>query len=1055
MKSIKFFTIISTIAIGIFVAMQISVFAQTDASVTPSTPPYDGPNYDHSLWVISYNKAIIPVSLTSYHCSTAALVAEYATWADYTKIDWHTGVTGKYTGFIPVSSVILDQNAPKTTINITLPSLSPSTSYIFRVGAKCISSSPMGTLAYTTSANQFSTPAAPSSPIQSGDVTPPNAPDNLQVKDVTSTHMALSWNTPTDDVGVTRYELKYKTGGGVFVEGDWVLAPALPAPGAPPPGTMGVATFGYNELTPSTTYILGLKAYDAAGNSSPLAVSPSFTTLDPSPPSIPLPPTGLAASFSTVPNGPEIQLNVNDNALNETEYRLYWRLSGTTWSSIFQPTGTSTWSFPANIGNIQIAAPTIAGTYEYQIQACNSLGCSSYSNIASVQVPVTVVPIAPTNLRLDPTPSANAIFLKWNDNSSEEDVFNIDRKFVSDANYAGTLHWAQLSANTTSFSDTNVVPGQHYDYRVHACNSVGCSSYASFSDAVVTPVAHGSTTLANSSRCTGLNFTLKDNKTTYDVGDIVNYSYSCIPAGTNAASVTIQVVKPDGTPITYVTGSNVGAVLQQMGFSTSNLVAGSYVLKACLNSTSCETGSVYPISFTIIGTATIILPVLPPFSSAPTQSSPSNQPITQPSIGNTLPTGTPSSTPLAPATDLSASPAASVQQTPDVVPRPLISTPPLSALEECFRNVLGEVRYKQVHTNAAKPTNEELEKTKPCFKLTIITQIPSDQTSVGQSSTQKSIFTVPGLNNTTKSVVAQPQFADTCETRQLPDIKSGLHQLRKKLHSINVETLRLRKANVFIPTEFDLLYEDARNLIKQVDGAKTCENAYLSGIELPDVINQLAASLIKIEKLRFARKALNSLDVTTKSFVNLTVASLNRLGKQKFDVIELKDRLNSQKAEIASCRADAESLLKDNEPELFEGTIRSCFDILDSISSLKDLVNALIDARRFLNNKVTSLINSSIQLVKKFDKEKENTGDLKDSMNALKKRRDEVFKNLNNLKLNNEKLLDEVNSVIILASDLVDTMNELQGVSSFDQLVEKPPVIAAPKFSKALTSFFK
>lgn len=306
---------------------------------------------------------------------------------------------------------------------------------------------------------------------------------------------------------------------------------------------------------------------------------------------IPAVPTEFTAIYSTIPNGPEIQMRVTDNANNETEYRLYWHASGTAWPTNFQTTGTSTWSFPANTGGMQIAAPAMSGTYEYQVQACNSTGCSS-SSIVFVNVPNTTVPNALSDLRLDPSPSLSTIFLKWNDNASNEDRIYVDRKFISDTNYAGSLHWAELSSNATSFSDTNVVPGQHYDYRVQACNNLGCSAYASLSNVITSSV------------CTSLAFNLMDNKTTYNVGDNVNYAYSCVPAGTRSTSITIQVLKPDGTATTYNSSTNGGAVLQQMGFSTSNLANGLHILRACLNDTSCGAGSIYSIPFTIVGAVT-------------------------------------------------------------------------------------------------------------------------------------------------------------------------------------------------------------------------------------------------------------------------------------------------------------------------------------------------------------------------------------------------------------------------------------------------------------------
>lgn len=220
--------------------------------------------------------------------------------------------------------------------------------------------------------------------------------------------------------------------------------------------------------------------------------------------SLPAAPSGLTATYSTENMGQrEVRLTVTDNASNETYNQLYWRLSGTAWPSTAPKdtysTAASTWTQPVNVGGIQIFAPTTAGTYEYQLWACNTAGCSS-SNIASV-----------------------------------------------------------------------VVPG---------------------------------TTPATSSGCTSLDFKLTDNKTSYTGSDFVNYSYICIPAGTSATSVTIQLQKPDGTSTTYNSGSNIGSVLQQMGFSTSNLTAGSYILKACLNSATCAAGSVYSAPFTLTGGTT-------------------------------------------------------------------------------------------------------------------------------------------------------------------------------------------------------------------------------------------------------------------------------------------------------------------------------------------------------------------------------------------------------------------------------------------------------------------
>ncbi len=102
--------------------------------------------------------------------------------------------------------------------------------------------------------------------------------------------------------------------------------------------------------------------------------------------------------------------------------------------------------------------------------------------------------------------------------------------------------------------------------------------------------------------CSSLTLTLSGNKTSYTGSEMVNYTYTCSPAGTRAQSVTVQVVKPDGTATTYVNGTNIDTA--SMGFSVSNLSAGNYTLRACLNSETCAAGSVYSVPFTVTAATT-------------------------------------------------------------------------------------------------------------------------------------------------------------------------------------------------------------------------------------------------------------------------------------------------------------------------------------------------------------------------------------------------------------------------------------------------------------------
>ena len=86
------------------------------------------------------------------------------------------------------------------------------------------------------------------------------------------------------------------------------------------------------------------------------------------------------------------------------------------------------------------------------------------------------IPNAPSNLHLIPPPNASQVATAWNDNSTIEDKYNIERK-VSGSDYAGSF-LIQLGANATSYTDTTALYGTYYDYRVQACRSgYGCSAY--------------------------------------------------------------------------------------------------------------------------------------------------------------------------------------------------------------------------------------------------------------------------------------------------------------------------------------------------------------------------------------------------------------------------------------------------------------------------------------------------------------------------------------------------------------------------------------------------
>ncbi|MBU6415250.1 fibronectin type III domain-containing protein [Patescibacteria group bacterium] len=120
----------------------------------------------------------------------------------------------------------------------------------------------------------------------------------------------------------------------------------------------------------------------------------------------------------------------------------------------------------ATAGTKTGAVTVTSGAQTSSLQACNT----------SVDIAAGAsVPLAPSLLRVDSASlnTCGAIRVLWNDNSDNEDRFELERD-----NGFGFANIANLAANATSFTDTTVSQNTGYVYRVRACNAVGCSAYS-------------------------------------------------------------------------------------------------------------------------------------------------------------------------------------------------------------------------------------------------------------------------------------------------------------------------------------------------------------------------------------------------------------------------------------------------------------------------------------------------------------------------------------------------------------------------------------------------
>lgn len=125
---------------------------------------------------------------------------------------------------------------------------------------------------------------------------------------------------------------------------------------------------------------------------------------------------------------------------------------------------------------VKFTVPTVADGHVY-------IGSSGALTVFGLTSNPSAAPNAPTNL----TATVSAIQglqvqLSWTDNSNNENAFKIERS-TDGVNFT---QLAVSSVNSTSYTDTMVVSGTTYYYRVRATNPIGDSSPASVGP--VTPV---------------------------------------------------------------------------------------------------------------------------------------------------------------------------------------------------------------------------------------------------------------------------------------------------------------------------------------------------------------------------------------------------------------------------------------------------------------------------------------------------------------------------------------------------------------------------------------
>jgi RHS repeat-associated protein len=175
-------------------------------------------------------------------------------------------------------------------------------------------------------------------------------PTGVVIGNISSNSATVNWNTITN--GYAGYEVKDCSGSISY-------------------GTSNISSNVLTSLTPNTTYsvkIFAKNQLSATCYSAPTSCY-TFTTLNVVPPS----PTNLTAAIQ---NTNDINLNWQQQFSTATYFKIYRSNTGSsgTYSLIYTTPNQATGYTNTGLSS---------GTYYYKIEACNSVGCSGFSNTSN------------------------------------------------------------------------------------------------------------------------------------------------------------------------------------------------------------------------------------------------------------------------------------------------------------------------------------------------------------------------------------------------------------------------------------------------------------------------------------------------------------------------------------------------------------------------------------------------------------------------------------------------------------------------------------------------
>jgi uncharacterized repeat protein (TIGR03806 family) len=322
------------------------------------------------------------------------------------------------------------------TTSYTDSGLAANTQYSYTVAA--VDASPQANVSAQTAAVLATTNDVPP------DTTPPAAPTGLAAVAQSSSAILLTWNASTDASGISAYRI-YRNGTGSGT-------PLATVGGATP-------TFTDTQLAADTQYTYTVRAVDGApgANVSAASAAASARTL---------------VTPDTTP--PTVPMNVAATAEGPSSILVTWSASsddsGIFGYSVYRDGGTDPVAvvMTASFTDTGLDAST---TYTYSVRATDN---ATPANVSAASAPASATtqalpppvdatpPSVPTSVSATAQPNGD-IVVRWN--ASSDDASGVARYHVY--RNGGATPFVVVSP-ATSFTDTGLVGGTRYSYRVSA-----------------------------------------------------------------------------------------------------------------------------------------------------------------------------------------------------------------------------------------------------------------------------------------------------------------------------------------------------------------------------------------------------------------------------------------------------------------------------------------------------------------------------------------------------------------------------------------------------------